>query len=275
MKHILLTFASLLIVNAAFAKGPKYASKETESIVQKMVEAHGGYEKWKSIKTMSFSNVMHSQALGVLRFWIHDQVVEMDSRRLYQDWPLVGSKLSFDGEKVWSVDWRVPNPPAHQQSVFFYYLNLPWLTQDDHVVLSDAELIEHKGFDNKVYKINMSYSKAPTVGKTDRDSYILYIDSQSYLLVGYEYSLTYGPILDAVGAPKDQDSFGPVLRKNNYIAEIDGLKFAVLFTTHDSEMTAQYGDHAIYDLQLDVEFDESRMKAPANAVVDPAIDKRQ
>lgn len=272
---MLLTLAGLLLVNVSFAKGPKYASKETESIVQKMVQAHGGYEKWKSIKTMSFSNVMHSQALGVLRFWIHDQVVEMDSRRLYQDWPLVGSKLSFDGEKVWSVDWRIPNPPGHQQSVFFYYLNLPWLTQDDHVILGEPELIEHKGFDNKVYKIKMSYSEAPTVGKTDRDSYVLYIDSENYLLVGYEYSLTYGPILDAVGAPKDQDSFGPVLRKNNYIADINGLKFAVLFTTHDSEMTAQYGDHAIYDLKLDVEFDESRMVAPPNAVVDPAIDKRQ
>ncbi len=275
MKNLLLTLVGFCLVSISAAKGPTYASKETKSIIEKMLDAHGGYDKWKSIKTMSFSNVMHSQQLGVLRFWIHDQVVDMKSRRLYQDWPLVGSKLSFDGEKVWSVDWRVANPPAHQQSVFFYYLNLPFLTQDDHVILSKSELVEHKAFDNKVYKVEMSYKKAPTVGKTERDSYTLYIDSESYLLVGYEYSLTYGPILDAVGAPKEQKSFGPVLRKNNYIADINGLKFAVLFTTHDTEMTAQYGDHAIYDLQLDVAFDESRMSPPANAVIDPAIDKRQ
>lgn len=275
MKNLLLSLMCLSLMNTSIAKGPSYASKETKAIIQKMIDAHGGYEKWKSIKTLSFSNVMHSKSLGVLRFWIHDQVVDMKSRRLYQDWPLVGSKLSFDGEQVWSVDWRVPNPPSHQQSVFFYYLNLPWLTQDDHVILGKSELIEHKAFDNKVYKIVMSYSKAPTLGKTNRDSYTLYIDAENYLLVGYEYSLSYGPILDAVGAPKDQKTFGPVLRKNNYIADINGLKFAVLFTTHDSEMTAQYGDHAIYDLQIDGEFDESRMIAPANAVVDPAIDKRK
>ncbi|WP_462248711.1 hypothetical protein [Ekhidna sp.] len=275
MKNLLLTLVGFCLVSISAAKGPTYASKETKSIIEKMLDAHGGYDKWKSIKTMSFSNVMHSQQLGVLRFWIHDQVVDMKSRRLYQDWPLVGSKLSFDGEKVWSVDWRVANPPAHQQSVFFYYLNMPFLTQDDHVILGKSELVEHKAFDNKVYKVEMSYKKAPTVGKTERDSYILYIDSETYLLMGYEYSLTYGPILDAVGAPKGQDSFGPVLRKNNYFAEVNGLKFAVLFTSHDAAMTAQYGDHAIYNFELDVAFDESRMSPPANAVIDPAIDKRQ
>jgi hypothetical protein len=275
MKNLLFTLLSLCLLNGSIANGPTYASEETKTIIQKMVDAHGGYEKWKAIDAMSFSNVMHSQSLGFVRFWVHDQTVDMKTRRLYQDWPLVGSKLSFDGDKVWTVDWRVPNPPAHQQSVFFYYLNLPWLTQDDHVVLGESELIEHKGFDNKVYKIKMSYKKAPTVGKTGRDSYTLYIDSKNYLLVGYEYTMSYGPILDAVGIPKEQKEFGPVLRKNNYIADINGLKFAVLFTTHDSEMTAQYGDHAIYGLKIDAEFDESRMMQPANAVVDPAIDKRQ
>ncbi|MEQ9401954.1 MAG: hypothetical protein RIM99_00095 [Cyclobacteriaceae bacterium] len=275
MKNLLFTLIGLCLLNVSVAKGPTYASKEAKTIIEKMVNAHGGYEKWKAIDAMSFSNVMHSPSLGFVRFWVHDQTIDMKTRRLYQDWPLFGSKLSFDGKEVWTVDWRVPNPPAHQQSVFFYYLNLPWLTQDDHVVLGEPELVEHKGFDNKVYKVKMTYKKAPAIGKTDRDSYTLYIDSESYLLAGYEYTMSYGPILDAVGLPKDQKVFGPVLRKNNYIADVNGLKFAILFTTHDSEMTAQYGDHAIYDLKIDAQFDETRMTKPANAVVDPAIDKRQ
>lgn len=240
-----------------------------------MMDAHGGYEKWSALETMAFSSTMYSESLGVLRFWIKDQVIEMKSRRTYQNWPLVGSRMSFDGEKVWSTDWRVGNPPSHQHSVFFYYLNLPWLTQEDYVKLGETELIEHKAFDNKVYKVVMSYKKSPVVGKSAKDTYTLYIDANSYLLVGYEYTVGYGPMLDILGLPKDQEVFGPVLRKNNYIADINGLKFPILFTTHDPEMTTQYGDHAIYNIQFNPEFDESRMTPAQNAVFDPAKDVRK
>jgi hypothetical protein len=78
-----------------------------------------------------------------------------------------------------------------------------------------------------------------------------------------------------MGLPKDQEVFGPMLRKNNYLAEINGLKFPVLFTTHSADYTTQYGDHAIYNLNFDEDFDESRMMQPDNAIVDPAIDTRK
>jgi hypothetical protein len=260
---------------ASNANGPEYASAKTKEVIQKMMDAHGGYEKWSALETMAFSSTMYSESLGVLRFWIKDQVIEMKSRRTYQNWPLVGSRMSFDGEKVWSTDWRVGNPPSHQHSVFFYYLNLPWLTQEDYVKLGETELIEHKAFDNKVYKVVMSYKKSPVVGKSAKDTYTLYIDADSYLLVGYEYTVGYGPMLDILGLPKDQEVFGPVLRKNNYIADINGLKFPILFTTHDPEMTTQYGDHAIYNIQFNPEFDESRMTPAQNAVFDPARDVRK
>lgn len=277
MKRITLSLFSLMLAVLAMADGggPKYASKETKEVIQKMIDAHGGYDTWKAMKTLSFTTTMHSESLGVLRFWVNDQTVDMETRRTYQDWPVVGSKLSYDGEKVWSVDWRVGNPPSHQQSVFFYYLNLPWLTQDDHVVLSETELIKHPAFDNEVHKVEMSFSKVPTVGKSAKDTYTLYIDSQSYLLVGYEYTIGYGPLLDVVGAAKDQEVFGPVLRKNNYFGDVNGLKFAMLFTTHASDLSAQYGDHVIYDFRIDEAFDESRMTPPANAVIDPAKDVRK
>jgi hypothetical protein len=275
MKKLIVLSLTILIVSSITAKAPKYASMETKEIIEKMIKSHGGYERWAAMKTFSFSTAMHSKDLGILRFWINDQVVDMASRRSYQDWPLVGSKMSFDGEKVWSVDWRVGNPPSHQHSVFFYYLNLPWLTQDENANLGKAELLKHKAFDNEVYKVKMSYKKSPTVGKSAKDTYTLFIDSKTYLLVGYEYTVGYGPILDVIGVPKDKDVFGPVLRKNNYTAAINGLKYPLLFTTHDADYTTQYGDHAVYNISLDVAFDEARMVPPENAVVDPAIDKRK
>lgn len=282
MKRIIITALTLFMGVALMASdpnpnnnGPKYANDASKAIIEKMIEAHGGYEKWAEIETMAFTTAMHSESLGFLRFWIKDQVIEMKSRRTYQDWPLVGSKMSYDGKQVWSEDWRVGNPPSHQHSVFFYYLNLPWLTQDEGVKIGEAELVEHKAFDNKVYKVKMSYTKSPVLGKSAKDSYTLYIDSETFLLSGYEYTVGYGPMLDVLGLPKDQAVFGPVFRKNNYTADINGLKFPVLFTTHDTEMTSQYGDHAIYDIKFNAGFDESRMTPPENAVFDPAKDVRK
>ena len=276
MKKLTLLFLGLGIsLGIQASKEPEYASAKTKEVIKKMIEAHGGYQKWADLQTMSFSTTMHSESLGLLRFWVSDQTFGMKTKRNYQDWPLVGSQLSYDGEEVWTVDWRVGNPPGHQHSVFFYYVNLPWLTQDENVILGETDLIEHEAFDNKVYKVKMSFKERPIIGKSQMDTYTLYIDSENYLLTGYEYTIAYGPLLDIMNVPKDQPFFGPVLRKNNYIGEIDGLKFALLFTTHDADYTQQYGDHAVYNIQLNGEFDESRMVKPANAVVDPSIDVRK
>lgn len=273
-KLILLSLTFLFAISAQATTGPNYASGKTKEVIEKMIEAHGGMEQWKSIKTLSFKSVMHSADLPTLHFWIKEQVVDMATRRTYQDWPVVGSKLGYDGEKAWGIDWRVGNPPNHQHSVFFYYLNLPWLTQDDHVELGEAELVEHAAFDKKVYKVHMSYNAVPTLGKSIRDSYDLFIDPDTYLLVGYNYTVGYGPLLDVIGLPKEAKVMGPIFRKNTFFGEANGLKFAVLFSTHAADLSAQYGDHVIYDVKFDEPFDESRMQPPANAVVDTSTDVR-
>jgi len=254
---------------------PNYASNETKEIIEKMISAHGGYDKWESLETLSFSTAMHSESLGFLRFWINTQTIDMKTKRSYQDWPLVGSKMTFDGQEAWSTDWRVGNPPNHQHSVFYYYVNLPWLTQDKNVKLGNVEKVKHEAFKEEVFKIKMTFTESPTLGKSQKDSYTLYIDSKSYILSGYEYTVGYGPLLDQLKIPKDRTVFGPVLRINNYTGDIDGLKFPMLMTTNSLDLKQQYGDHAIYDIRLNDSFDEKRMIKPANAIVDTSRDVRQ
>ncbi len=266
-----------LIIEAfvSIEKGPSYASEETKEVIEKMIEAHGGYEQWRSIKTMSFKNVMHSESLGMLRFWVKEQWIDMETRRSYQEWPVVQSTMTYDGEKAWSTNWQMGNPPNHQHSVYLYYVNLPWLTQDEGVNLSEVEKVSHHAFENEVYKITMSYTESPILGKSAKDTYILFIDSESYLLLGYEYTVGYGPMLDVMNIPKDREFIGPMLRLNNYIGEVNGIKLPMLMSTHNSDKTTQYGDHIMYDFQFNFEFDESKMIKPENAVVDKSVDKRK
>ncbi|MFY0630324.1 MAG: hypothetical protein JXR05_08070 [Flavobacteriaceae bacterium] len=276
MKKLLLfiTVLALFSTESSHAQS-KYASQETKEVIEKMIQAHGGYEKWKNLETLTFTTAMHSKSLGFLRFWIKTLTVDMKTRRSYQDWPLVGSKMTFDGKKAWSVDWRVGNPPNHQHSVFFYYANLPWLTQDKFVKLGNVEKIKHPGFKTEVYKVKMSFTQSPTLGKSKLDTYTLYINANTYILDGYEYTVGYGPLLDQLNIPKGQKVFGPVLRINNYTGDINGLKFPMLFTTNSLDLKQQYGDHALYDFKLNEKFDEQRMIMPKNGVVDTSKDVRK
>nr|WP_321236497.1 hypothetical protein [uncultured Psychroserpens sp.] len=271
---IYLVLISVLSLQISYAQ-PKYASNDTKDVIEKMIKSHGGIEQWNNVKTQSFTSAMHSESLGFLRFWIKTQTTDMSTRRSYQDWPLVGSKLSYDGKEVWTSDWRVGNPPNHQHSVFFYYVNLPWLTQDKDVLLGEVSKLQHKAFKNEVYKIKMTFAKPPVLGKSKNDSYTLFIDSETYLLSGYEYTVGYGPLLDQLKVPKDKAFFGPVLRVNTYTGDVNGLKFPMLMTTHSLDMSEQYGDHAIYSYELNGTFDESRMAKTENAIVDTSKDVRK
>ena len=275
MRNLLLV---LLLGFLAYGNGfsqKKYASEETKEIIEKMIAAHGGFDQWKSIETLSFTNSMYSESLGFVRFWVADQTIDMSTRRSYQDWPLFGSQITFDGKEVWTTNWRSGNPPNHQHSVYYYYVNLPWLTQDDNVILGDVTKIKHGAFENEVYKIKMSFTSSPTIGKSKKDSFTLYIDSETYILNGYEYTVSYGPLLDILNVSKSQDFYGPMLRINTYTGDIKGLKFPMLMTTKSPDLKQQYGDHAIYDYKINGEFDEQRMVKPDNAIVDTSIDVRK
>lgn len=43
---------------------------------------------------------MHSKSFGFLRFWIKTPTIDKKTRRPYQDWPLIGSKMTYDGKKA-------------------------------------------------------------------------------------------------------------------------------------------------------------------------------
>jgi len=275
MKTLILTLMIGLLVTGNSFSQEKYASDETKEVIEKMIKAHGGYDQWKNLKTLSFTNTMYSESLGFVRFWIADQTVDMQTRRSYQDWPLFGSQMTYDGSEVWTTNWRSGNPPNHQHSVYYYYINLPWLTQDDNVALGNVTKLKHPAFKNEVYKIKMSFTESPTLGKSAKDSFILYIDSQNYILSGYEYTVSYGALLDVLKVPKTQEFYGPMLRINTYTGDINGLKFPMLMTTKSTDLKQQYGDHAIYNFSINGEFDEKRMVKPANAIVDKSKDVRQ
>ena len=271
-------FAILLLLvftSSHGKKGPYYSSVETKEVIGKMIEAHGGYEKWENAETFSFQNIMFSSSLGESPFWINEVTVDQKSRMVYQDWLLHEASMVYDGNQTWSENWSIGNPPKFEALFFYYFLNLPWITQDDNVVLGNIARIKHDSFENEVYTVEMTFSDKPAVGKTKDDNFKLYIDTKTFLLKGYEYSIGYGHMLDLFGFPEDKKLFGPMFRINDAFKEVDGLIFPTLMHTGNTDMSQVYGNHAIVNYSLDWEFDSSRLKKTQNSVLDNSSEKRR
>lgn len=271
MKYTLLLFTVLTVS----ANEPQYASKKTKEVIKKMIDAHGGLDTWIVSKTFSYENVMFSKSLPGSPFWINRATVDTKTKRVYQEWPLHKSSMASNGVDTWSVDWKIGNAPKFEALFFYYFLNLPWLTQDKNVTLGDVVKIKHKAFKNEVYAIDMGFKNKPAIGKTKNDTYKLYIDSKTFLLMGYEYTISYGHMLDLFGFPKDAKFFGPMFRVHDAFTNVDGLIYPNLMHTSNLEQTQIYGNHAIYDYSLNTKFDEQKMKKPKNAVIDTSSHLRK
>ena len=269
MKTIINLSISLLFISLMTAQERKENPLETEQVVQKMIDAHGGYDAWKKVKTFSFDNIMYSNSLGKLPFWINQVTVDSKTRNVYQNWPIHGSTMAYDGKQAWGNQWKVGNPPKFEALFFYYFLNLPWLTQDDNVVLGKATKKKHKAFQNEVYVIDMSFSEKPAVGKTKEDTYKLYIDSKNFLLMGYEYTISYGYMLDLFKFPKGQNVFGPMFRVHNGFTKVGDLIYPTVLRTSNLDQTQVFGDHAIFNYGITKPFDKSKLIKPKGAQIDP------
>lgn len=260
--------ALALMANHSQAK-PTYADAESKRVIEAMVNAHGGIERWRAVESIRFDNVMHNNYHGKNEFawWVAHEVIDQRTRQAYQHWPMDDAQIGYDGEQVWSRNWKRSNPPAMMVHFFYYFVNLPWLTQDDGVELSAVTKFKWPGVDHELYEVTMRFAKGRDVGKSPNDYYVLYIDPQSNRLVGYQYATGYRPFLDLVGLPKERKIFGPLWRTITRYQEVDGLLFPAAFHTSPEVDERIVGNHVILNIDVSKPFDGTSAKVPAGAEI--------
>ena len=261
-------FLGLAMETVSFAC-PDYATEETRQVIEAMVEAHGGLDRWRDAPAIRFDNVMHNNFHQENEFawWVAHEVIEQGGRRAWQAWPMDDARIGFDGDKVWSVNWQRGNPSAHMVHFFYYFVNLPWLTQDDGVNLSSVTRFKWPGTEKSLYEIRMTFDKAPGIGKSGNDYYVLYIDPDTHRLVGYQYAAGYRPLLEVMNLPEDREVFGPMWRTITRYEEVDGLLFPAAFRTSPEPGGRIAGNHVILNIDISSPFEEARAEQPANAVL--------
>ncbi len=82
-------------------RGPTYASPKAEEIIEKVLEAHGGLNKWRTAKTMRFTGIEMYQvelAEGMSewdRWGWSEQTFELATRRGYHDLLIEKARLGW------------------------------------------------------------------------------------------------------------------------------------------------------------------------------------
>ena len=263
--------SSTSLLAADGAGGPRYSSPAARSAIERMIEAHGGMPRWRAAPTVSFTRKATFSS-DPQHPWILDETIETQSRRLYQTWPEVGTLLSSDGREVWTVNWTKPFPPRFVAQIGFYFLNLPWITQDPGVILDGPSRGEHPASDREYLTVTMTFE--PDVGDTPRDRYVLYIDPESSLLRAIEYHVSYGALLDASFLPPDVRTIGPFYHVNHEFESVDGLRVPIRYSVF-GQTGARSIEGEVSSWSFREPFDETRMTRPPAAVVDESSPRRR
>ncbi len=218
-------------------------------VIDRMIEAHGGMEKWRSAPTVSFEVTVQPPG-SVARV-----TVEQGARRAYHDYPATGSRMSWDGTQAWSENWQYPVPPRFYALVNFYFLNLPWVAADPGVILSEPGT--GRLWDDPTEYITVKMTFEPGVGDTPDDDYVLYIDPASYLLKAAEYTVTGRPESNPPG----------ILVYEEFIT-VDGLTVPAKASVYGKQDRTFQRTRMARNWSFREPFDESRMVMPPGAVVD-------
>jgi hypothetical protein len=238
------TEAASPATQATALKGPQ--------VIQDMIAAHGGMDAWKNAPTFSFTDQWGDSPPTTF-------VVEQGRRRAYFEVPGTDVSVAWDGEKAWSMNWPTQTPVRFLALLNYYFINIPWLTQDPGVKLAGPETGTLPGDSTRYTTVMMTFE--PGTGDTPDDYYRLYIDPQSKMLRAVDYIVTYDALLD-----EGETSTPEHCLVYDQMTTADGLQLPAHFTIYEAGKV--YAACTISNYSLSAPFDEARMTMPPGAVID-------
>lgn len=229
----------------------------TPDVVRQMIVAHGGMGPWKAAPTVTFRDRWaRPDGSG----WETLVTVEQDRRRAYLEVPGRDSSVVWDGERAWGINWEMPIPPRFLALLNYYFVCLPWLTQDPGVNLSVEGPVKILDDPTEYVAVRMTFDAG--VGDTPDDYYVLYIDPRTKRLHGCRYVVTYEAVL-----PEGVEHTPEHILVYEGWTHQEGLLVPTGFTIHNLDGSV-YARCDVSDWSLHEPFDTARMTMPQKAVVD-------
>lgn len=256
MKNLIYLAFSILI--AACQPGKKTEVKQTEEVtfqapehhsttLTKVLDAHGGYEQWSKMKSLSYTKGEESTITNLL------------NRKIRVESP--DQTIGFDGTNVWMTPDTVDASRARfYHNLYFYFYAMPFVVGDPGAYYEDVESRELQG---KTYNgIKISYGE--NIGDAPDDNYILWYDPETNKMEWLMYTVTYRS-----GEPNDTYK----LIKYDQWAEINGLLLPTAIQWHQfkNDSVGEMSNEVIFEnIQISTETpSEDLFGMPEDAQVAP------
>lgn len=269
MKKLILSIILLTLSAPLFAQA-EYKTKETKEIIQNMVKAHGGMDAWNNAEAISFTKkATPRMPNGELtpNPWITEETVHLKTERAIIKMEDGGGLIVKNGEEIWDMNMsdqkKAAVTPAMLSLMTFKFTNIPWLTQQEGVVLE--EVVNQKLPNDKkdYYSIKMTYGE--DFGYAIGDFYRLFIDPESFQIKAVSFSINMGKFRPG----------GPVTPEMVHVFDeftnVSGLVLPIKYHSYPLAMAKVQGEHAfgaeheVSDWELLSTFDEERMEKPKGA----------
>ncbi len=214
----------------------------------KVLDAHGGYEQWSSLKSLSYLKGEETT------------VTNLQNRKIRLESP--SQTIGFDGNEVWvSPDTLDVSRARFYHNLFFYFYAMPFVVGDPGAFYEDLEPKELAG---KTYNgVKVSYNAG--VGDAPDDNYIIWSDPETGKMEWLMYTVTYRS-----GEPSDRYS----LIKYDGWTEFSGvvLPTSLQWFTYENENVGEpRGEATLFqNVTLSTEApDENLFAMPENAAIAP------
>jgi len=218
--------------------------------MQSGIIAIGGIERWNSFGTLSYD---------LRSSWSEDhQMIDLKNRNL-----LINCEkytVGFEGNEVWvSPSLDSIKSARFYSSLFFYFLSIPYVFNDDGVKYED--LGNRLLFGNTYQAVKISYESG--TGDAYNDEYIAHFNPETHVLEWLLYTVTYH-----TGEKKDQFS---ALSYSGW-SDINGIKLPTKLISY------KYKNDSIGDQKYEATFtnlslsqespDQNMFKIPEGAEID-------
>ncbi|MEP1033949.1 DUF6503 family protein [Ekhidna sp.] len=227
---------------------PVYQKPEHHSeSLTKVLDAHGGYEQWSRMKSLTYLKGDEST------------VTNLQNRKIRLESPK--QTIGFDGQNVWIAPDSVDASRARfYHNLYFYFYAMPFVVGDPGAYYEDVEARE---LDGKMYSgIKISYGE--NIGDAPDDNYIIWYDENSNKMEWLMYTVTYRS-----GEPSDKYR----LVKYDQWSEFNGLVLPTVLQwyEYDGVRVGEVRSEAMFDnIQLSAAAPEERLfDMPEGSIIAP------
>lgn len=258
----------LLVVSTAsysapwFDGVPDYADDASRQLTAELLEAHGGMQAMRTAKSLQF-NFFTKTSGGPNPFYSIESI-DLSNGSAYLEWPFWNSTVAWHDGEVWSHQWPMPMPAGFFVRLTTSFITLPWQMQTDSANVGPVTNGQLPNDETIYMVLRVTFDeRTPSIPGTFYD---VYIDPESHLMKGIRFDINHPGMVANPNQP-----LGPNFHVFTEYRKFDGLTLPtsyVSYGTGSANGGSSNAHHFAWNVKLDEPFDETKLVAPAGAILD-------